>query len=151
MNIGNQNFDELQRLLKIKRYEQPPPGYFNRFSEKVVARIEKGEVGEVKASPWLTTFLRVLDANPILAGALGVVVCGSLIGGIIFSQQGDGQSLATASPVAFNGFNSADNKQEAANADSMQAVGLGGYSTNAGSTFGEFGSSLQPVNFSPAN
>jgi hypothetical protein len=27
----NENFDEIGRLLRLKRYEQPPPGYFENF------------------------------------------------------------------------------------------------------------------------
>ena len=155
MNIGNENFDQLRKLLKLKRYEQPPPGYFSRFSDLVVARIEKGGVEQLEVAPWLAKFLRLLDANPFLAGALGVLVCGGLIGGIVLSQQGDNSSMAAVSPAPFNGnyaFNPTDNKPDNSNADSLRPAGLGSFSTNAnGSAFGDFGASLQPVNFAPAN
>ena len=45
MNDERENFDALQRLLKVKRYEQPPPRYFNEFSGQVLARISAGEQG----------------------------------------------------------------------------------------------------------
>ncbi len=45
MNENNKNFDELKRLLKLKRHEIPPPGYFNNFSGEVISRIRAGETG----------------------------------------------------------------------------------------------------------
>ena len=39
MNAEPENFDQLCRLLKLKRHESPPPRYFNDFSSQVIARI----------------------------------------------------------------------------------------------------------------
>src|SRR5579859_1334422 len=105
MSASNQEFTKLRKLLKLKWHEQPPPGYFRRFSDKVISRIEAGEIGaeDLSVSPWITRFLGLLDANPLLAGSLGMLFCGSLIGGIIFSQQGDNRALAAASPVTLDG------------------------------------------------
>jgi len=160
MSTGTENFEELRKLLKLKRHEQPPPGYFNRFSDNVVARIESagggaGEMGDLAGTTWIARFLKMLDANPFLAGSLGVLFCGSLIGGIIFSQQDDNHSLAAAAPVNLNtgyAMSSAESAADALPADSLHPAGLGGFSTNLpGSPFGNLGASLQPVGFSPAN
>ena len=45
MNESENNFSELKRLLKLKRHEVPPPGYFNDFSAEIIARIRAGERG----------------------------------------------------------------------------------------------------------
>jgi len=160
MSTPTQDFEKLRKLLKLKRHEQPPPGYFNRFSDHVIARIEAGDgktgdAGDLVVAPWIGRFLRMLDANPFLAGSLGVLFCGSLIGGIVFSQQGDDHSLAAASPVGMNagfGLNATEPVAENLASDSLHPAGLGGFSTNVpGSPFGDLGASLQPVGFSPAN
>jgi hypothetical protein len=102
MSQDTENFEQLRRLLKIKRYEQPPPRYFNDFSSQVIARIERGERGDGHASvgrmlweaPWLQQIWAAFEAKPILAGAFGLAVCATLITGVIFSERTDLQPLA---------------------------------------------------------
>jgi hypothetical protein len=92
MNPEQENFEQLRRLLAWKRHEQPPPGYFNDFSRQVRARIIEAD-GEVSAeellvweAPWLQRIWAAFQAQPILAGAFGVIVCGLLVSGIAFSE-----------------------------------------------------------------
>ena len=102
MNQDTENFEQLRRLLKLKRYEQPPPRYFNDFSSQVIARIKLGERGEEAAlfdrlfgdAPWLQRIWAAFEAKPILAGALGVAVCGLLLAGMLYSEKTDVSSLA---------------------------------------------------------
>ena len=94
MQPEHENFEDLRRLLVLKRYEQPPPGYFNDFSRKIIARIEAGE-GEVYVSvfeqwlaraPWVLRVFQTFERKPILAGAFGMVVCGLVVSGVVYSE-----------------------------------------------------------------
>jgi|ERR1051326_83436 hypothetical protein len=105
------DFEQLRRLLALKRHEQPPPGYFHGFSREVIVRIKAGELGEEsEASGWSfgvgSLFQRIwatLDARPVLAGAFGVAVCGFFVVGALLSDSTtpDQASAAASTPVAF--------------------------------------------------
>lgn len=102
MSQDTENFESLRRLLALKRYEQPPPGYFNNFSSQVIARIQLGEMGEARAfsrramweTGWLQRIWAAFEAKPILAGAFAMVVFGLLITGVIYSEKTDVQPVA---------------------------------------------------------
>lgn len=102
MSQDTENFEQLRRLLKLKRYEQPPPRYFNDFSSQVIARVKRGERGDGYASvgrmlweaPWLQRIWAAFEAKPILAGAFGLAVCATLITGVIYSERTDLQPVA---------------------------------------------------------
>jgi hypothetical protein len=89
MNGDPENFESLRRLLAWKRHEQPPPGYFNDFSRRVMARIEAGEQGTDRVG-WLTWLQRgwlALQARPVFGGAFGAAVCAFLVVGFIGSEE----------------------------------------------------------------
>lgn len=163
MSPENQDFESLRRLLKLKRYEQPPPRYFNEFSGRVIDRI-RSDLSPARSEAamemtWLQRLLSAFDAKPLLAGAFGAVVVGVLVGGAVYSEGvvADGPaSLAitptpTALPVAV----------APTPLSSPVAVGVsggtfalnGGGSTNARSIFDAIGTpsvhSVQPVNYTP--
>ncbi|MBI3877411.1 MAG: hypothetical protein HY300_15880 [Verrucomicrobia bacterium] len=77
MDPAPENFDKLQKLLALKRHEQPPHGFFERFPAQVRARIA-GPQREPSAS-WWQRLLETLDARPMLAGAYGLAVGGALL------------------------------------------------------------------------
>jgi hypothetical protein len=93
MNPQPENFEQLRRLLMLKRHEQPPPGYFDDFSRRVLMRIKAGETGDAAAgigrmfweAHWLGRLWSALEQRPALAGAFSLSVCGLLLAGIICS------------------------------------------------------------------
>lgn len=93
MNAEPENFEQLRRLLIVKRHEQPPPGFFDNFSRRVMVRIEAGDTGEVALgigrwfwkTAWLQRFFSALEQKPALAGAFSLSMCGLLLAGIISS------------------------------------------------------------------
>jgi hypothetical protein len=93
MTPDSPDFEGLRRLLAIKRYEQPPPGYFNAFSRQVIVRIRAGERSEEATwfqsffadASWMHRLWAALETRPALVGAVGALVCGLLISGAIYS------------------------------------------------------------------
>jgi hypothetical protein len=75
-----EEFQELRRLLALKRHENPPPGYFASFSGKVVARIEAGNASAPR--PWWARWLVELDFRPAVACAYTLVIGGVLVVGL---------------------------------------------------------------------
>src|SRR5262245_61109446 len=84
MKPAPQEFDRLTKLLALKRHETPPPGYFNNFSDKVIARIEAD--GLFVRSSWWQRLFPEWDAKPVLACAYGLVIMGLLAIGVGISQ-----------------------------------------------------------------
>jgi len=84
MNPSPEEFDPLRKLLSLKRHEQPPPGFFDHFSDKVIARIEAGGLLR-RPSLWQRLFPE-LDAKPVLACAYGLVITGLLVVGFGISE-----------------------------------------------------------------
>ncbi len=82
-----ENFDALCRLLKLKRHEQPPPGYFDSFRRQVIARIQAdGRTAAVGLEvPWLQAVWEWFGGRPALAGLFGAGICMLLIVGMTYS------------------------------------------------------------------
>src|SRR5213075_1222791 len=92
MNPPPEEFDRLKRLLALKRHELPPPGYFNHFSDKIIARIEaEGLSAQIS---WWQRLFPDLDAKPVLACAYGLVIMGLLAIGVGVSQSLDTEETA---------------------------------------------------------
>lgn len=61
------DFQALRRLLALKRHEKPPPGYFEDFSARVMARIEAEE--QVRARSWLDQLRDLFQAGRLFSNA----------------------------------------------------------------------------------
>lgn len=88
MRTNDNEFTELRRLLALKRYEIPPPGYFQSFSTKVIARLETSEAAS--ALPWWERWALVL--RPAAVCASGIAMCSLLVGALIAAQSHDTQA-----------------------------------------------------------
>lgn len=95
MKLPNDSSEKLQSLLGCKRYEQPPPGYFYSFPDRIRAQIESEEFVEY-SSLW-QWFVNKFDAKPVVACVYGVALSSLLIAGFSVSQVFD--SEAALSPV----------------------------------------------------
>lgn len=91
----SEEFEALRRLLQLKRYEQPPPGYFQEFPRQVLAQIRAGRLAEADSlwerlnweAPWLTRLLESFQTRPALAMGFGGAVCAFLVAGLIYSER----------------------------------------------------------------
>jgi hypothetical protein len=93
MKPDQENFEQLRRLLALKRHEQPHPRYFNDFSQQIIARIqagdtaaEKGLSGMLWEVPWFQRFWGLMEAKPIVALSFALTACAFLVGGIFFTE-----------------------------------------------------------------
>jgi len=85
MNSQSDNFEEIRKLLALKRHEQPPPGYFDTLSARIINRIEAAE----STNPGLWERLGfAFGSKPAFVCALGVIVCGLLCIGVLSTVQG---------------------------------------------------------------
>lgn len=167
MNENQQNFDELKRLLRLKRHEVPPHGYFDRFSDQVIDRIHAGEAGGASgfvekletSAPWLLNFIRAFDTRPGMVGAFATSLCLLLVLGVVFAEYSEKQTGQTALGIAGGTPTVANDSLTALT--TAPAVSSGGIvaSTNpvtslapVATLFGQpAGNSLfQPASFAPA-
>ena len=170
MSPEQENFEELRRLLALKRHEQPPPGYFQGFSRQVIARLQANEAAAAESlfqrllgrAPWLRGLWEGFEAKPLVAGAFGVGVCSLLVIGLVSSERIDatpeGFTVDAASPQTI--FATVPN-QTVGSSLLPAAVSRGftgevftAQSQSHSSIFDEIRPRVQPVNFSapaPAN
>src|SRR3954463_9668637 len=122
MSNAPEEFEQLRKLLKLKRHEQPPPGFFNDFSSRVLDGIESKKAANqsdrlAEYAPWLARFFRLLETNVVAAGGFATAVCAMLVGGVVYSEYVD---QAPSSSMANN--------------DGAMMASIGGSSLGTGSS-----------------
>jgi hypothetical protein len=81
-NQGPEEFDQLRKALALKKYEQPPPGYFNRLPNQIMARIEAGE-GETK---FWQRLIPTFTFRPAMAYGFGLAMCAAVALGVYYTS-----------------------------------------------------------------
>jgi hypothetical protein len=103
MGSSSEDFRSLQALLRLKRYEQPPPRYFNEFSGNVIARIRAGEARAQRS--WWEFF--GFDVRPAITFGAAAIACAMLLTTVGFGFENDaaqaglvaGAALAASAPI----------------------------------------------------
>jgi hypothetical protein len=91
MNQDEQQMEKLARLIALKRFEQPAPGYFHLLPGRIISRIEKGEAQPGFWEIWLSAF----TMRPALVYASAVAVCAAVTVGIFYSPTSETMASAT--------------------------------------------------------
>jgi hypothetical protein len=165
MNENENNFEELKQLLKLKRHEIPPPGYFHHFSGNVIAGIRAERDGTAKApqaaNNWLTRMMSVFETRPGLVGGFATSLVLLLVGGVVLTDHSDSDSANIFTP------NPATNPSSAMASSAMgsPAVNYASANTSGGisistnpmtslqpmpSLFGQANPLFQSASFAPA-
>jgi hypothetical protein len=150
MNPDSENFDSIRQLLALKRHEVPPPGYFDRFSRDVMARIKVGETGGAVGADfsWFQRLLSMFDVKPVFAGAFGTAVCAFLISGVISSEQTPTLGVAVPHP---GGSPLAGNAPMPASDASVERLMASTTNSGSGSLFDQFNLETRTISYLPPN
>jgi len=84
MGASTDDFGKLKQLLKLKRFELPPPRFFRDFSSQVLTRLEQGERAADPGS-FLGSWLSQFGLSPIPAFGCALIACGLLLYGVALS------------------------------------------------------------------
>ena len=92
MSPNPSEFEDVRRLIALKRYEQPPPRFFNGFSSSVIARIQAGEQSRTESAGLLSRLWSAFEAKPLWAGIAGFAACALVVVGFVASEAGGNAS-----------------------------------------------------------
>ena len=146
MNADPPDFEALQVLLKLKRYENPPPRYFNDFSSQVINRIKasrprRSQHALESVSPaWLQRILSAFREGPILAGACAAGVLTMLAGGAIYTEKLE----STAVGFGLESQTMLPSAPVLGNVSPLASAGTNSDSSLAGSAFFDIGLKTKP-------
>jgi hypothetical protein len=141
MTPDSENFDQLRKLLALKRHEVPPPGYFHGFSREVIVRIKAGysaqeTTGIVFEGSWLRRFWGLFETRPMLAGGFGVAVCGFfVVGALISSESSEVSGVGLAQMVSAVNIPTETSPLQRVSAQLPSALGAPASTLSGGSLF----------------
>ncbi|HVY72134.1 MAG TPA: hypothetical protein VHH73_19530 [Verrucomicrobiae bacterium] len=87
-NLTDESHEQIEKLLSWKRHEKPPPGYFNRLSAQIMARVEAEELA-AQENWW--QWLASTFAKPAVACAYGMGLGAMLVFGLNSTQAAKNQ------------------------------------------------------------
>lgn len=105
MDSRPEDFEKVRRLLALKRYERPPAGCLEELHRATLAELRRLQGADPQARPspegpaWWRFLWEALAPRPLLAGAVGVVVCALVVGAVL---QADRLELPTGMESARN-------------------------------------------------
>ncbi len=88
------DFNDLVKLLALKRQERPPREFFHDFSGQVIARL--ATIQNPGPAPWWQRCREAFEGRPLLVAAYSVAVCGLLLSGLSLAQMIQDQAPAVA-------------------------------------------------------
>jgi len=147
-NDNSNDFDQLRKLLALKRYEIPPPRYFNEFSGQVMARLSRPQRDPLT---WWQRLGFMIDLKPAFMCGLGVVICGLLSFGIIGAMQISDSDGGLTARDSFSGSSMANPAivgiapATATASEPMSMTPL--MAQQSTSPFNQFAGSVTPVSF----
>jgi len=125
-----EDFESLQKLLKLKRYEQPPPRFFNEFSGHVIARIQ---TEGMRPPRWWERF--GIDLRPVMAVGAGATACVLMF--FTMAATPESEASGNATPASSTAFAAAPVESSSTNP----------VINAAGTMIGPWRSSVTPVNY----
>jgi hypothetical protein len=84
MKDSPENFERLQKLLALKKHEQPPPGFYDGLAGKIMTRVRSG--APAPEENWLFQLWISLVNRPAVSGTLAATIVGLFL--VLFLQTG---------------------------------------------------------------
>ena len=117
MSDDSENFDELKRLLALKRHEAAPPGFFQDLPGRVLNQIEAEQ--EAGANGWWGRLMESFRVRPAFSGAFAMGLCAMLMAAVYYGSRPGADSngsvatdpVGTGQLVADNPFNTTNLNQ----------------------------------------